>query len=165
MKSLIESILADIDSSMACGDLINILDKPTFNKNDYNKLYKLLKNAGGEDFDENKHKNDDTYFIVFETSGLNKAKTIYIGTNMTKVTKHTNTPMFSRVYYNYHYEYNNNYQPEPSKWIETNLSATHYFSKGANGRSNYTKPISIPAKYLSFISYLKQVAEKEYCIV
>lgn len=166
MKKLIdiyEGILNDIDSTLECGDLIALLDTPRFGKRELNKIIKILKKAGGEDYDEAKHKDDETtYFIVFQKGGLADTSSVYIGTNRNKFVRNTDRPLFQRIYYPYHNEYQNSYQPKPHQWIETPNSAHHYIYNGARGKDLCTYPVSIPEKYWSLIEYLFSVSDKQY---
>ena len=161
MKTLYESLLDDFDTLSDFQDLSIILDDPNFNKNNFNKLKRLFKKAGGgEDYNkyaESDDKNDTTYFIALDKGGLNDTSEIIVGIP-------NKAPTLSRIYfpgYRHAYGIEGTIRIEPNVWaISSKVPAKNRFW------SNTAGPISIPDKYVPYFEKLMQNApewgSKEY---
>lgn len=157
-KSLKESLLDDFDTLASFQDLSIILDDPNFNKNNFNKLKRLFKKAGGgEDYTKGDDKNDTTYFIAYDKGGLNNTNEIIVGIP-------AKTPTLTRIYfpgYRRVHDLDKSVQVYPNVWaINSNITTERRFWRNDAG------PISIPDKYVPYFERLIQNApewgSKEY---
>ena len=139
-------------------DLSLILDDPNFNKNNFNKLKRLFKKAGGgEDYTKADDNNKDTYFIAYDRGGLNNTSDIIVGIPAQE-------PTLSRVYFpGYRRTYNSDrpVQLNPNVWaVSSKVPAKNRFWDNTAG------PISIPDKYVPYFKRLIQevpeLNSKEY---
>lgn len=150
MKSLYESLLDDFDKMSDFQDIEMILDDPNFNKNNFNKLKRLFKKAGGgEDYGTDDNKNESTYFIAYSRGGLNNTSEVIVGIPAA-------TPTLVRTYFpGYRRVYNSDYpvQLTPHIWaIHSKVPAKNHFGRTTAG------PISIPDKYVPYFEMLIQNA-------
>ena len=158
MKSLYESLLDDFDTMSDFQDLTMILDDPNFNKNNFNKMKRLFKKAGGgEDYTKEDDKNDTTYFIAYDRGGLNNTSEIKVGIP-------AKAPTLTRTYfpgYRHTYYSDRPVRVAPNVWaVSTKVPAKNHFWRNTAG------PISIPDKYVPYFERLIQNApewgSKEY---
>ena len=158
MKSLYESLLDDFDTLADFQDLSIILDDPNFNKNNFNKMKRLFKKAGGgEDYTKEDDKNDTTYFIAYNRGGLNNTSEIKVGIP-------AKAPTLTRIYfpgYRHTYYSQGRIQVQPNVWaVNSKVTAERHFWRNDAG------PISIPSKYVPYFERLIQTApeihSKEY---
>ena len=155
---IIESLLDDFDTIADFQDLSIILDDPNFNKNNFNKMKRLFKKAGGgEDYTKEDDKNDTTYFIAYNRGGLNDTSEIIAGIP-------AKTPTLTRIYfpgYRRVHDLDKSVQVYPNVWaINSNVTTERRFWRNDAG------PISIPPKYVPYFGRLIQTApewgSKEY---
>lgn len=150
LKSLKESLLDDFDKMSDFQDIEMILDDPNFNKNNFNKLKRLFKKAGGgEDYGVDDNKNESTYFIAYDRGGLNNTSEVIVGIPAV-------APILSRTYfpgYRHVYDAEGVVQLHPHIWaIHSKVPAKNHFGRNTSG------PISIPDKYVPYFEKLIQNA-------
>lgn len=150
-KSLKESLLDDFDKMSDFQDIEMILDDPNFNKNNFNKLKRLFKKAGGgEDYTDQDKNNTETMFIGYKRGGLNNTSEVIVGIPAV-------SPTLTRTYFPGRRRVYNSDQPvqlTPHIWAVTNVPAAgsgHFWGNTAG-------PISIPDKYAPYFKMLMQNA-------
>lgn len=149
-KSLKESLLDDFDTIADFQDLSIILDDPNFNKNNFNKIKRLFKKAGGgEDYGPDDNKNESTYFIAYSRGGLNNTSEVIVGIPAV-------APILTRTYFpGYRRVYDSDFpvQLTPHIWgVIKGVPSKNRFGRNTAG------PISIPDKYVPYFEMLMQNA-------